>query len=122
MQSDISNAMEMNGQIFQSIMSELAESYGVECEIGHEDMTPLSHCWMPDDALATLMTAEFIKRGILFGGDFYATRAHTLEHMEEFRQAGHEVFSILGGAQQNGDAVERLLGKVRNSRFERLAR
>ena len=122
MQGNISNAMENNGILFQSIMSELAEVYGVECEIGHRDMAPLSHCWMPDDAMATLMTAEFVKRGILFGGDFYPTRAHTVEHMEEFRVKAERVFEVLAMAQEKGDAVDRLLGKVRNSRFERLAR
>jgi glutamate-1-semialdehyde 2,1-aminomutase len=72
-------------------------------------------------ALQTLLTVRMLRHGILAGGGFYPSLAHTPEHVDRYLAAAEEVFAELGQAVRQGDVLGRIGGPVRHSGFARLA-
>jgi glutamate-1-semialdehyde 2,1-aminomutase len=72
-------------------------------------------------ALQTLLTVRMLRHGILAGGGFYPSFAHTAQHVDQYLAAAEEVFAELGQAVRQGDVVSRIGGPIRHSGFARLA-
>jgi len=68
----------------------------------------------------TLFTQEMLSRGILAGGVFYASYAHTDAHLRIYAKAVDEVFSIIAKARKQGGVQKLLKGPVAHSHFARL--
>jgi len=64
---------------------------------------------------------RMLARGILAGGAFYTSLAHTEEHVDRYLGAADEIFADLSEAARRGDAAARIGGPVRHSGFARLA-
>ena len=71
-------------------------------------------------ALMTLFTQEMLERGFLAGNAFYASYAHTPEHVDAYVAAMNEVFSLLAAAVRADDVSARLRGPEKHSGFQRL--
>jgi glutamate-1-semialdehyde 2,1-aminomutase len=72
-------------------------------------------------ALQTLLTVRMLRHGVLAGGGFYPSLAHTPKHVDRYLAAAEEVFVELGQAVRQCDIVQRIGGPVRHSGFARLA-
>lgn len=70
--------------------------------------------------LKTLFVQEMLKRGILATTLFYASYAHTDEHVKTYAKALDEVFALMGKAVKEGNAKSLLEGPVAHSGFQRL--
>lgn len=70
--------------------------------------------------MKTLFVQEMLARGILATTQFYASYAHTDEHLQTYAKALDEVFALLGKAAREGNAKDLLEGPVAHSGFERL--
>ena len=70
--------------------------------------------------MKTLLTQEMLKRGILATTQFYASYAHTDEHVAQYAESLDEVFALMSKAVREGNARELLEGPVAHSGFERL--
>jgi len=95
-----------------------------ELSISVHGIAPLSHFSFECDdsqAVATLFTQLMLDHHILACPSFYATYAHTSDHVEEYRRATQEVFQILQHAISTGTVKEQLKGPVAFSDFRRLA-
>lgn len=68
----------------------------------------------------TLFTQEMLKRGILAGGVFYASYAHTDAHLARYAKAVDQVFKIIADARKGGGVKRLLKGPVAQSGFQRL--
>ena len=71
-------------------------------------------------AQKTLYTQEMLKRGMLATTQFYASYAHTDEHIERYSKALDEVFAIIAKAAREGTTKELLEGPVAHAGFQRL--
>lgn len=70
--------------------------------------------------MKTLFVQEMLKRGILATTQFYASYAHTDEHVAAYAKALDEVFAIMGKAVKEGETKDLLEGPVAHSGFQRL--
>ena len=70
--------------------------------------------------MKTLLVQEMLKRGILATTQFYASYAHTDEHVADYAKALGEVFALIREAVTHGNARDLLEGPVAHSGFERL--
>ncbi len=100
----------------------LSEHYGVP--VSTSGIAPLTHISFNHEKnleLQTLYTQELLKRGVLAGGAFYASYAHSDECLDIIEARLDEVFSILSKAITSGDVDSLLDGKVRHAGFHRLS-
>ena len=110
------------GTLIQEVWQEAADSTGLT--IHCSGMKPLSHFDIvhPNaQAARTLFTQEMLVRGFIANNSFYATFAHTEEHVALYQEAVLEVFAIIGKALTNGTVESLLRGPVAHTGFHRLA-
>ena len=62
-----------------------------------------------------------LKRGFLASKAFYATYAHTEEHIKKYEDAVKEVFAIIAKSINENSMDELLEGPAAHSAFKRLA-
>ncbi len=111
------------GTRVQQIWRQEASNAGLDVEVGHPDMPPLSHIRFngPDGrAVQTLLCQLMLEHGFLDNGAFYATNAHTDEVLDEYARTVALVFPELANAVAKGDVKNRLHGPVGHSGFQRL--
>ena len=109
------------GNRFQDGLRELAARHQVPLKLGgHPAMVHLVFDHPEGLALQTLLTVRMLDRGMLAGAGFYASLAHTAEHVERYLHAAEEVFAELGLAVRQADVATRLASPVRHSGFARL--
>lgn len=109
------------GNRFQDGLREVAARHQVPLKLGgHPALVHLAFDHPEGLALQTLLTVRMLDRGILAGAGFYASLAHTAEHVERYLQAAEEVFAELGQAARQADVATRLASPVRHSGFARL--
>lgn len=109
------------GLLFRRGMRQIADRHGVALKLtGHPAITSLVFEYPNALALQTLLTVRMLDRGILAGGGFYASLAHTEKHVEAYLAAADEIFAEISEAIRLGDAEERIQGEVRHSGFARL--
>lgn len=110
------------GLRFRRGLESIAARHGVGLRLaGHPPLTTLAFDSPESLALQTLLTVRMLGRGILAGGAFYASLAHTEEHVDRYLAAADEIFAELSEAARRGDAAARIGGPVRHSGFARLA-
>lgn len=88
---------------------------------GHPAITTLRFDHPDAAALATLFTVRMLDRGILAGSGFYASLAHTEEHVDRYLAAADEIFPEVAEAAAQGDAAARIGTPIRHGGFARLA-
>ncbi|NOY41114.1 MAG: aminotransferase class III-fold pyridoxal phosphate-dependent enzyme [Planctomycetes bacterium] len=103
-------------------LAEIAQKYQVPLTLsGHPALTSIGFDHPETLALQTLLTHRMLDRGILAGGSFYASLAHTEQHVQQYLAAADDIFGELAQAINEGDAMKRIDGHVRHSGFARLA-
>jgi len=98
-----------------------AKEAGLKVEVG--GIAPLSHFTITgdDSQLAhSLFTQLMLERGFLASRAFYATFAHTDEHINQYISAVNDIFRVIAGAMARGDAIKMLKGPVAHTGFCRL--
>ena len=70
--------------------------------------------------LSTLFTQEMLARGFLASKGFYATLAHTEDHVRRYLDAADGAFGEMKRALESGKIDSQLLGPVQHAGFRRL--
>jgi len=118
---DMPRHVETVGQRFQKGVIEIARETGVPLTVnGHPALTTIHFDHPQAAALGTLLTVRMLARGILAGAGFYASLAHTDEHVDTYLAAAKEVFAELADAIRQDDIENRIGGPIRHSGFARL--
>ncbi len=118
---DLPGHLEAIGSQFREGLREIAKQAGVALQVdGHPALTKIQFDHPEAAALGTLLTVRMLDRGILAGGAFYPSLAHTSGHVERYLAAAKEVFSELAEAIREGDIEGRIGGPIRHSGFARL--
>jgi glutamate-1-semialdehyde 2,1-aminomutase len=119
---DVPGHVLVMGTRFRHGLEQIAARHGVPLKLaGHPALTTLAFEAPDSLALQTLLTVRMLARGILAGAAFYASWAHTAQHVDQYLAAADEIFSELAAAVRQGDAARRIGGPVRHSGFARLA-
>ena len=118
---DLPAHLDSIGSQFREGLREIATQTGVPLQVdGHPALTKI-HFEHPQAApLGTLLTVRMLDRGILAGGAFYPSLAHTSEHVHRYLAAATEIFSELASAIDKGNIEDRIGGPIRHSGFARL--
>ena len=109
------------GTLVQQGWKDAAEDSGLSIHV--TGIPPLSHFSIDGgekQAARTLFTQEMLKRGYLAGPHFYATYAHSDEHVVSYIQNVAEVFKIVQRAIEGGDIRRHLKGPIAHADFHRL--
>jgi glutamate-1-semialdehyde 2,1-aminomutase len=118
---DVARHVETVGKRFQEGLTEIAHQTGVPLTVsGHPALTTIHFDHPQAATLGTLLTVRMLAHGILAGAGFYASLAHTDEHMDTYLAAAKEVFSELAEAIRQDDVENRIGGPIRHSGFARL--
>lgn len=118
---DVPRHIETVGRRFQEGLVEIARETGVPLKVhGHPALTTIPFDHPKAAALGTLLTVRMLARGILAGGAFYPSLAHTSEHVDAYLTAAKEVFAELADAIEQDDIDNRIGGPIRHSGFARL--
>jgi len=119
---DVPGHVAVVGTRFRDGLTQLARRHAVPLKLaGHAAITTIDFDHADALALQTLLSVRMLAHGILAGSGFYATLAHTDEHVDTYLAAADEVFGELAEAIRQGDAATRIGGPVRHSGFQRLA-
>lgn len=119
---DLPRHLAWAGWRVKEIWRKAAYAAGVPVRVtgGYPCMAHL-HFEHPDaQAVRTLYTQEFLRRGFLAGPGFYPTLAHTEREMALFERAAAEVFAEIADAIRTDSVRARLKGPVAHSGFRRL--
>jgi len=111
------------GSRVQQVWTSCAAAVGIDVDVGHPDMPPLSHfAFQGADsrALKTLYCQYMVERGILDNAAAYITFAHREEHLAIFERAASVAFEKVKAALDSGDVEGQLNGPVGHSGFKRL--
>ncbi|NLT23675.1 MAG: aminotransferase class III-fold pyridoxal phosphate-dependent enzyme [Syntrophorhabdus sp.] len=118
---DVANHLIDTGKSIQEGWRQAADSVGLKVDIG--GIPPVSHIafqYEESQALSTLFTQLMLERGFLAAKAFYATYAHTGNHVDSYLSAVREVFPILVQTVDEGSVAARLKGPVAHTGFHRL--
>lgn len=110
------------GELIQEGWRDAAMKTGLGIEIS--GIPPLSHfAFKTADnlALMTLFTQLMLDRGFLASSSFYASFAHTVEHVKLYIRETQEVFSSIADGTEKDSIEQMLKGPVAHSGFRRLA-
>lgn len=105
----------------RKIWQDAARKHGLEIRTAEVPII-LNLSFVGDDAqeAKTLFAQEMLRRGILAGGIFYASYAHTDAHLRQYQKAVDEVFGIIAQARKSGNVKKLLKGPVAHAGFQRL--
>ncbi|MDD4286958.1 MAG: aminotransferase class III-fold pyridoxal phosphate-dependent enzyme [Candidatus Peribacteraceae bacterium] len=109
------------GTMVQEGWKRAAAEAGLQIEV--DGIPPMSHFHVKEDNTTmtkTFFTQEMLERGFLAGGAFYATFAHSEQHVKAYLQACREVFPSLASALQSGTLSSLLKGPSAHAGFQRL--
>jgi glutamate-1-semialdehyde 2,1-aminomutase len=110
------------GQRVKQVWTEEGARAGLTVHVS--GMDPLAHFGfdLPEPAPAhTLFTQLMLDRGFLASKAFYATFAHSDEHVDGFRAAVAESFQVLAAALRDDSVAAMLRGPLAHNGFRRLA-
>ncbi len=118
---DVPRHVEAVGKRFQKGLAEVAHENGVPLTVkGHPALSTIHFDHPQAAALGTLLTVRMLARGFLAGGAFYASLAHTDEHVDTYLSAAKEAFVELAEAIEQDDIENRIGGPIRHNGFARL--
>ena len=109
------------GTLMQEGWKKAADDAGLTIEV--TGMKPMSHFKVIAEnpqAAHTLFTQEMLARGFLASTEFYATYAHTEEHVDSYLSAVREVFPVIADALKKGDVEERISGDIAIAGFKKM--
>lgn len=109
------------GSEVQQVWLRAANQTGLRVHVS--GIPPLGHVgfdYENGQAVATLYTQLMLDQGFLAGKGFYASYAHTLEHVAAFETAVTEAFRTLRGHLERQDVEAQLRGAVAHTGFQRL--
>ncbi len=110
------------GRRFRAGLAQIAARHAVPLKLsGYPAMTYLAFDHPDSLALQTLLTVRMLQQGILAGGGFYPSLAHTEDHVDQYLAAAEAIFAELAEAVRHNDAASRIGGPIRHSGFTRLA-
>ncbi|NQT17527.1 MAG: aminotransferase class III-fold pyridoxal phosphate-dependent enzyme, partial [Planctomycetes bacterium] len=119
---DVPSHVAAMGQRLRKGLKEIAGRHGLPLKLaGHPAITKIGFDHPDALALETLFTVRMLSHGILAGSGFYATLAHTKEHVDAYLAAADIAFPELAEAIRQGDAAARIGGPVHHTGFQRLA-
>jgi len=119
---DVPGHVAAMGTRFRSGLEHIAGRHALRLKLGgHPALTTVGFDDPDSLALQTLLTVRMLARGILAGGAFYPSLAHTEDHVDRYLAAAEEIFAELAEAAHQGDAARRIGGPVRHGGFARLA-
>lgn len=110
------------GRRVKQVWTEEGARLGLPIHVG--GMDPLAHFGfdLPEPAPAhTLYTQLMLDRGFLASKAFYATFAHSDEHVDAFRAAVAESFDVIASALRDDGVAAMLRGPLAHTGFRRLA-
>ena len=120
-EKNVSAHLQRIGDRVQDGWKEAAIGAGLAIEVG--GMAPLSHFNVVGAnaaAAQTVFTQLMLDRGFLAGKSFYATFAHTDEHVDNYLSAVRDVFAQISTALAHGRIEVALHGPIAHSGFARL--
>lgn len=121
-QVDVPGHVAAVGRRWRDGLDRIARKHGVAMAFGgHPAITSIRFNHPKALALQTLLTVRMLEHGILAGGAFYPSLAHTDQHVSAYLGAADEVFAELAQAIAQDDVADRLGGPIRHSGFARLA-
>lgn len=109
------------GRTVQDGWRAAAQKHGVTIHV--EGLFPLGHFTFRDDnplELKTLFTQEMLSRGFLATNAFYASYAHTREHIKKYLAAVDDVFCVISRALARNTVKKSLRGPVCHAGFKRI--
>jgi len=109
------------GQAIQEGWSKAAGSVSLKIHV--EGIYPLSHFsfeYPNGQAMMTLFVQLMLEKGFLASNRFYASFAHTMDHVRSYLLAVERVFSCIAELQKNNSVEKELKGPVAHSGFKRL--
>ncbi|MEK7218332.1 MAG: aminotransferase class III-fold pyridoxal phosphate-dependent enzyme [Patescibacteria group bacterium] len=109
------------GRLVQEGWKRSADAASLKVDV--TGIEPLAHFHIHSalgGAPKTLFTQLMLERGYLAPDKFYATFAHTEEHVAGYLGASGEAFDAIARALQDGSLPEKLKGPVAQSGFKRL--
>ncbi len=118
---DVPSVLRETGLSVQKAWRETAAAHGISITI--EGRPALCHYAINhDDAkvLGTLLTQEFLKRGILGNTSYYGSYAHTKDDVQRYADVLDDVFGVLAKAIDSGNPNGFLEGGCAVSGFTRL--
>ena len=121
MVNDIPKHLSTIGNLVIEGWHELARKHDLPVKTpGRPELALLAFDHPESAALATLMSAEMLKRGYLAGSGFNATLAHQPHHVSSYLDALDGVFAELATAISEGTIKQRIGGPVKHTGFARL--
>ena len=110
------------GNQLRNGLAEIAQKHEVPMTLsGHPALTSIGFDHPDELALQTLLTHRMLDRGILANASFYASLAHTEQHVQQYLAAADDIFDELAQAISDRDVMKRIDGRIRHSGFARLA-
>ncbi|MDP6561555.1 MAG: aminotransferase class III-fold pyridoxal phosphate-dependent enzyme [Candidatus Peribacteraceae bacterium] len=109
------------GTLVQDGWKMAAEKAGLDISVS--GMKPLGHFSIEGDesnAAKTYFVQEMLEHGFLASNSFYATYAHTKDHVEKYLSAVEEVFAAVANALDDGSLLSLLKGPEAHKDFHRL--
>jgi glutamate-1-semialdehyde 2,1-aminomutase len=118
---DVSSHLVHIGKLVQEGWRNAAAEANVRVSIG--GIFPLSHFsfdYPNGPAVKTLFTQMMLDRGYLASTAFYASYAHTEQHVSDYLNVVYEVFSHIARSLEDGTVEQQLRGEVAHTGFKRL--
>ena len=105
----------------KTIWQRAAKKHGIEITTAEVPVIlTLAFKGSDGNEVKTLFTQEMLRRGILAGGVFYASYAHTDKHLKIYEKAVNEVFGVIARARKAGGVEKYLKGPIAHTGFQRL--
>lgn len=121
-QKNVASHLKAIGARIQDGWRAAAEQHGLSVEVG--GIEPLGHFSINcEESMAahTLFSQCLLERGFLAAKGFYASYAHTQEHVKGYLEAAGEAFSMISQGIKDGSLTKMLKGPIAQVGFRRLA-
>ncbi len=118
---DVSSHLTEIGNQIQTVWNEVASSHELDIHVsGLPALSHFSFNHSEGQLMMTLFVEKMLEHHILASNRFYASYAHNLDHVEQYKTACDEVFFIIKSALDKGNLNKVLSGPVAHSGFKRL--
>ena len=118
---DVSSHLISTGSKIQEAWLSIANKYDLNIHVS--GLKPLSHFsfnYSDGQKMMTIFVQKMLESNILASNRFYASFAHDLDHVSEYKEACDKAFLMIKEAQNNNSLDDLLKGPVAHSGFKRL--
>ncbi|MCA9041169.1 MAG: aminotransferase class III-fold pyridoxal phosphate-dependent enzyme [Planctomycetaceae bacterium] len=120
-ETNLATELELRGQELRSGILPIAEQYRIPLNLlGHSPITHFQYNHPQAAEIQTYITIRMLERGILAGGGFYASLAHTSAHIQQYLQALKEIYADLQEPIEQQTVDQLLKSPVKHGGFTRL--